>query len=81
MDSLDQSRHPAGGRRLVESRLCGDNLHLDSGHSRIGEPKLVMEREGAAELRARLLRMILRNEQLRKSHVSSTTIIHSHLDA
>jgi hypothetical protein len=53
--------------RLVEPRLI--------------EPKQVMERENARELRARLLRMILQNEQLRKSHVSSTTIRFSQFDA
>ena len=53
--------------RLVEPRLV--------------EPLQVKEREDASELRARLLRMILRNEQLRKSHVSSTTIRRSQLDA
>lgn len=53
--------------RLVEPRLV--------------EPMQVKEREDASELRARLLRMILQNEQLRKSHVSSTTIRRSHIDA
>jgi len=48
---------------------------------RLSELKKVMERESARELRARLLRMILRNEQLRNSHVTSTTIRRSHLDA
>jgi hypothetical protein len=48
---------------------------------RLVEPKQVKEREDESELRARLLRMILRNEQLRKSHVSSTTIRRSHIDA
>jgi hypothetical protein len=75
MEIVDQSQ------RLVEPRLVDAELRLNEPETRLGESKLVMEREGASELRARLLRMILRNEQLRKPRVSSTTIRRSHLDA
>lgn len=81
MDSVNHRRQPTAGRRLVESRRDDEHLQLDLIEPRLGEPQVVMEREGAKELRARLLRMILRNEQLRKSPVSSTTIASSHLDA
>lgn len=74
MDSMCPNGDARGRRRVVDSRLFDDVLQLDEGQPRVNEPKVLMEREGAKELRARLLRMILRNEQLRKAQTSSTTI-------
>lgn len=45
------------------------------------ESMTAMERDQTSELRSRLLRMILKNEQQRKSLVSSTSNVQNQLDA
>jgi hypothetical protein len=57
-----------------------DSPSTESEESKSEESK-VTERDNASELRSRLLRMILDNEQQRKSLISSTPIPHNQFDA
>jgi hypothetical protein len=64
-----------------EWNTTGDRIRRADLPSTGAEESIVTERDHASELRSRLLRMILDNEQQRKSLVSATPIPHNQLDA
>jgi hypothetical protein len=64
-----------------EWNSTGNQIRRADSPSTGSEELIVTERDNASELRSRLLRMILDNEQQRKSLVSTTPIPHNQFDA
>jgi hypothetical protein len=64
-----------------EWNSTGNQIRRTDSPSTSSEESNVTERDNASELRSRLLRMILDNEQQRKSLVSTTPIPHNQFDA